>query len=94
MIIFILLIVLNIPVYIFLAWVVFDTPAQTADSIVDSLLLLLKTMLFGVRGDVFNLFPMFAFLVGCLVITLGEVYLLDTYVFDITGQGQGVFQGN
>lgn len=88
---YILLLILNIPVYLFLAWVVFDTPGKAADTLFDSLVELLKTMAFGVHGDTFNLFPLFSFLVGCLVVTLGEIYLLETYVFDM--QGQGVFQG-
>lgn len=88
---YILLVVLNISFSIFLAWVVLDTPGKASDSFLGSLLELCRTMAFGISGDTFNLFPMFSFPIGCLVIKLSEIYLLETYVFNI--QGQGVFHG-
>ncbi len=77
----IILLIVNIPVYIFIGWIVFDSPGKATDSFVESLIELLKTIFWGVSGDTFNLFPMFAFLVGCLVTVVGEHYLLQTYVF-------------
>ncbi|MBI1248523.1 hypothetical protein GC197_11875 [bacterium] len=93
----IILLICNIPTYVFIAWVVFDSPDKplkpgpgrsTGDAFYEALVTALKTYAFGVNGDTFNLFPMISFLVACGLAVFGEYYLLQTYVF-----GQPVFPG-
>lgn len=77
----IVLLVVNIPVYIFIGWLVFDSPGKAVDSLADYFVEILKTVFLGVSGDTFNLFPLFAFVVGCIAAIGGEFYLLYTYGF-------------
>ncbi|WDI45093.1 hypothetical protein [Bremerella sp. P1] len=85
----VVLIVLNVPVYLFLAWVVFDTAGDAADTFWDTIVTLLKMifippwlrMMMGMEeSEALGVFPIAAFFIGCAAITFGEWWLLDKYV--------------
>lgn len=84
------LVVLNIPVYLFLGWLAFDTKESAADTFWETIVALLQIMLvprfLRVLLDMddtnaFGLAPILGFLFICGLVTFGEYWLLETYVF-------------
>lgn len=84
----ILLVILNIPVYLFLGWIVFDTGARAADTLYDTVVSILKIIfipklvrvLFEMDDDnAVGLIPIAVFLIACVAITAGEMYLIYTF---------------
>lgn len=89
-----IVIALNIPLYLLLAWIIFDTPGDAAKSVSDTVVLLLKMIfiprfMWGLLGmdetDGVSIFALFAFFVASIAMTGGELYLIDRYWFDIEG---------
>lgn len=85
----IILFILNIPVYLFLGWIVFDTGAQAADTVFETVVTILKIIfiprlvrvLLEMDDDgAVGLFPIAAFLIACVAITGAEMYLIQTYI--------------
>lgn len=83
------LIILNIPAYLFLAWVVFDTKEAAADTFFETIVALLRIIfiprIFRVLLDMddteaFGLFPIALFLAACGLLIYGE-YLLIKAMF-------------
>ena len=84
------LIVLNVPAYLFIAWLVFDTKDSAADTFFDTIVALLRIIfipsivrvLMGMDDtEAFGLLPILAFLLACVLLTYGEYWLLQKYVF-------------
>ena len=80
-----LLIVLNIPVYIFIAWLVFDSADYAGRSFLDTVVMLLKIMFLPViwfdDDQATNVFHVAAFFGGCVGVVWLEHWLLYRYVF-------------
>lgn len=83
------LIVLNLPVYLFLGWLIFDTKDDAADTFFETIVALLKIIfippiirvLMGMEDDgALGIFPILGFFLGCGAIVYGEYYLIQTYV--------------
>ena len=84
-----ILIVLNIPVYLFLAWLAFDTKESAGTTFVDTIIALLQ-MIFIPRivrelmdiddSKALGIFPIGGFLFACGLLTYGEYWALQTYV--------------
>ncbi len=84
------LVVLNIPVYLFIGWLVFDTKEDAAATFYETSVALLKAILIPrivrvLMGDDdeggWGLVPILAFLIACGAIVFGEYYLLTEYVW-------------
>lgn len=86
------LIALNIPVYLLLGWLIFDTKDNAADSFFDAIVLILKEafvppfirwMIWEVQDDhdASNAFQLIGFFGSCIAVTAGEWYLITTYVW-------------
>lgn len=89
MILVITLIILNIPVYLFLAWLVFDTADGAATTFLDTIVALLKIIFIPPliravldmdESGAVGVFPILAFFIACGAITYGEYWLLEKYV--------------
>ena len=84
------LIVLNIPVYLFLAWVIFDDVELAADSLFENLVALLKRalippfirVLFEVDDEADGAWHSIAFLIACVGVTWFEYWLLQEFWFN------------
>ncbi len=83
------LIILNIPVYLFLGWLVFDTKEGAADTFYDTIVAILKAIaiprfvrvLMGDDDDgEWGLFPIAAFFIACGGVVYGEYYLVTKYL--------------
>ena len=83
------LVVLNIPVYLFIGWLAFDTKSNAADSFWDTLVVIVKRIfvpriLLVLSGndddDGEGTFAVFAFFVACGAIVYAEHYLITRYV--------------
>lgn len=82
-----ILIALNIPIYLFIAWLIFGDKENAADSIYDTTMALLKIILvppivrvmMGMDDDegIGGMFAFAGFGIACAAITAGEVYLLS-----------------
>lgn len=81
-----ILIALNIPIYLFIAWLIFGDKENAADSFMDTTVALLKIIFIppivrvmmgwddeGIGG----IFEFIGFGIACAAITAGEVYLLS-----------------
>lgn len=83
------LLVLNIPVYLFIGWLVFDTTEGAAETFFETIVTILKAIfippivrvLMGHDDDgAWGLFPIAAFFVACSAIVYGEYYLITKYL--------------
>ena len=83
------LVVLNIPIYLFVAWLVFDTKDHAATTFYETAVALLQIILvpplirylFGMDDDgAWGIFPVAGFFATCAGIVFGEYYLLTKYV--------------
>ncbi len=84
----IVLIVLNIPVFLGIAWVVFDTKEAAADTFWDTFVALLYILLVPriIRyfldwdeSGALGLFPIAGFFIFCIAAVAGEYYLLSQF---------------
>ena len=82
----ILLIALNIPLFLLIAWVIFDTKDAAADTIWETVVALLQILLIPkiIRvlfdmddSGALGLFPIAAFFIFCIAAVTGEYYLLS-----------------
>lgn len=82
------LVVLNIPVYLFIGWLVFDTSDSAADTFFDTVVAILKAILVPriVRvllgeddDDAWGILPIAAFFAACAGVVYGEYWLLTEY---------------
>ena len=81
----------NVPVFLFLAWIFFDTKDKAADTFFETIVALLKIILVPriVRAlmddtddsGALGIFPIAMFFIACGLIVYGEHYLLTRYVF-------------
>jgi hypothetical protein len=83
------LIVLNIPVYVFIGWLAFDTAEDAAATFFETIVAVLKKALvpkivWVLMGDEddgeWGLLPIGAFLFACGGIVYGEYYLITRFV--------------
>lgn len=84
------LIVLNIPVYLFIGWLVFDTKEDAAETFFETTVAILKTIFFprivrifmndDEEEDSWGILPIAAFLFACGAIVYGEHYLIIHYL--------------
>jgi hypothetical protein len=79
------LIVLNIPVYLFIGWLVFDTTEDAAETFFETIVAVLKAIfippivrvLMGYDDDgAWGIFPIAAFFIACGCIVYGEYYVI------------------
>ena len=82
----ILLIVINIPVFLFLAWLVFDTKEAAAKTIWETVVAVLQILfvprivrvMFDMDDEgAIGIFPIAAFFIACFAAVIGEVMLLQ-----------------
>ena len=82
------LIVLNIPVYLFIGWLAFDTTEDAAETFFETIVAILKAILIPriirvLMGDdeegAWGIFPIAGFLIACGGIVYGEYYLITKY---------------
>lgn len=80
------LVILNIPAYLFLGWLAFDTPHGAVDSFTAAIVALLKQLfipwsirvLLGMdTTDAMGIFPIAGFLFACGFLVFGEYRLLE-----------------
>ncbi len=84
------LIILNIPVYLLIGWVLFDTKEGAADTFLETIVFVIKAALLPrfvrvLMGDddtdgVLGLFPIAIFFGGCIAIVWGEFHLITKYL--------------
>lgn len=83
------LIILNIPLYLLIGWVVFDTADGAADTFFETIVAILKMILIpriirALMGydtdEAWGLLPIAAFFVASGAIVYGEHYLITTYL--------------
>jgi hypothetical protein len=83
------LIVLNIPVYLFIGWLAFDSKSNAADTFFETIVAILKQIfvprllreLLGMdTSDSWGIFPIAGFLFACGGIVYGEYYLIEKYI--------------
>jgi len=84
------LIILNIPVYLFIGWLAFDTTEDAAETFFETIVAILKIVFVPriirvLLGDdderAWGILPVAGFLIACAGITYGEHYLITNYVF-------------
>jgi hypothetical protein len=84
------LIVLNIPVYLAIGWVIFDTAEDAASTFFETIVAVLKAIfipdfvraLTGMDTEgTWGLLPTGLFLFTCVAVVYGEYYLITTYLF-------------
>ena len=82
----IVLIAINIPIFLFLAWIVFDTKEAAAQTIWETVVAVLQILLIPrivrVMFDMddegaLGLFPIAAFFIACIAAVVGEYALLN-----------------
>jgi len=82
------LVVLNIPVYLFIGWLALDTKEGTADTFYETIVAILKAVFIprivrGLMGDdddgAWGIFPIVAFFIACGFIVYAESYLITKY---------------
>lgn len=87
-----LLIAANIPIYLLIGWVIFDSKDNAAESFWDAIVQVLKRAFIPPilrymiwegedEHDVGSVFQMVGFFIACIAVTYGEWYLLTTYVW-------------
>jgi hypothetical protein len=85
----VVLAIVNIPVYLFIGWLAFDTGSKASDTFFDTLIAIGK-MIFVPRivrvlmGDdddtgALGIFPLLGFLAACAGVVYGEYYLIQKY---------------
>lgn len=83
------LIILNIPVYLLIGWLVFDTAEGAADTFFEAIVTILKRILIppiirALMGydtdEAWGLLPIAAFFIASGAIVYGEYYLITTYL--------------
>ena len=82
-----LLIPLNIPVYLFLGWIVFDTPGKAGMTFFETLVQILKCIAIPRFIRLFmdddeegeGVFSVVIFLIACIAVTWGEHWLIEKY---------------
>ena len=83
------LVILNIPVYLFMGWLVFDTKESAAETVFETIVAILKAILVPdivrvLMGDdddgAWGIFPIAAFLIACGAIVYGEYFLITNYL--------------
>ncbi|MHB1034812.1 MAG: hypothetical protein ACYC35_11085 [Pirellulales bacterium] len=81
--------VANIPVYLFIGWLAFDTKQGAASTFFDTIVAVLKIILIPriVRAllgmddsDALGLFPIAGFFLACGAIVYGEYYLIGQWM--------------
>jgi hypothetical protein len=85
----IVLAIANIPVYLFLGWLAFDTKSKAGDTFADTLVAILKIMfiprivrvLMGDDDDdaAWGIFPLLGFFAACAGIVYGQYYLIQKF---------------
>jgi hypothetical protein len=82
------LVVLNLPVYLFLGWLAFDSKDSAADTFFETIVAVLKMILvpYSVRALLgmdtsgsWGLLPIAGFFVACGAVVYGEYYLLGRF---------------
>lgn len=83
------LIVLNIPVYLFIGWLAFDSKSNAADTFVETIVAVIKRItipriilvLFDAddADEAWGIVPILAFFAACAGIVYGEYYLIQKY---------------
>ncbi len=80
-----ILLLANVPLFILVGWLVFDTKETAADSFADSLISLVYVLLVGswvrLARDQEGLWEVALFLLVCAAIVYGEHFLLSSYFF-------------
>ena len=86
-----ILIVVNIPVYLLIGWLIFDSREIAAETFFGTVLAILKIafvpplvrVMLGWDDDhgELGIFPIIAFFIACGALTFGEYWLLTKYVF-------------
>jgi hypothetical protein len=85
-----ILIILNIPVYLFIGWLAFDTADDAADTFFETIVAILKIIFVPaiirvLMGDddegAWGLLPVAGYFLACAGITYGEYYLITKYIF-------------
>jgi len=80
------LIILNIPVFLFIGWLAFDSAGSAADTFFETIIALLKQLFipWSVRvllgmdtTDAIGIFPIAGFLIACAFVVYGELRLLE-----------------
>lgn len=87
-----ILIVCNIPIYLFFGWLIFDTKDQAAESFWDTIVLLLKKIFIPSYIRVFmdddeddsSIWTVVIFFAVCAALTYGEHMLISHYFFGET----------
>jgi hypothetical protein len=85
------LVVLNIPVYLFIGWLAFDSKQGATDTFVDTIVELLKQLLvprvvrmfIGMEDDddkALGILPIAGFFIACAFVVWGEYYLIEKYL--------------
>lgn len=83
------LVILNIPVYLFIAWLAFDTKDSAADTFFETIVALLRIilvpapirMLLGMDDSgALGLFPIAGFFFACFGVVYGEYWLIERYL--------------
>ncbi len=85
------LVVLNIPVYLLIGWLVFDTKEDASDTLFDTVVVILKAIFMPpivrvLRGEDLNegmgsTLMVGAFLVACVLVVAGEYYVITQYIW-------------
>ena len=84
------LIVLNIPVYLFIGWLAFDTGEDAAETFFETIVAILKIIfvpriirvLLGDNDEgAWGVLPIAGYLIACAGITYGEYYLITNHLF-------------
>ncbi|WP_254511674.1 hypothetical protein [Anatilimnocola floriformis] len=85
------LLLVNIPLYLLIGWLIFDSKETAADTFFGTILAILTIafvppivrvmMGWNDNTEALGLFPIAAFFIACGVVTYGEYWLLTTYVF-------------
>lgn len=80
------LIVVNIPIFLFIGWLAFDSAGSAADTFFETIAALVKQLLIPriVReligmdtSDAIGIFPIAGFLIACAFVVYGELRLLE-----------------
>jgi hypothetical protein len=94
------LIVVNIPVYLLLGWLLFDSKETAADTFIGTLIAIAKIafvppiirVLMGWDDtDALGVFPIIGFFIACGAVTYGEYFLFTRYVFPVPVEAVAFF---
>jgi hypothetical protein len=96
------LIIVNIPVYLLIGWLIFDSKETAADTFFGTVVAILKiafvppivrVMLGWDDSDALGVLPILAFFMACIAATFAEYWLLTKYVFIPPPEGLALFFG-